>query len=121
MRNVRLIFIREFAAYFATPLAYVFIVIFLMLAGLLTFFMGGFLERDQADLVPFFRISSLVILVSGSRIVHAVVGGGTQIRYNRTLFNIANFNDSSSNRQVSSRLGIQCYFTFTHISILDNC
>ena len=55
MRNVRLIFIREFAAYFATPLAYVFIVIFLMLAGLLTFFMGGFLERDQADLVPFFE------------------------------------------------------------------
>ena len=55
MRNVRLIFIREFSAYFATPLAYVFIVIFLMLAGLLTFFMGGFLERDQADLVPFFE------------------------------------------------------------------
>ena len=55
MRNVKLIFIREFAAYFATPLAYVFIVIFLMLAGLLTFFMGSFLERDQADLVPFFE------------------------------------------------------------------
>ena len=55
MRNVKLIFIREFTAYFATPLAYVFIVIFLMLAGLLTFFMGSFLERDQADLVPFFE------------------------------------------------------------------
>ena len=55
MRNVKLIFMREFAAYFATPLAYVFIVIFLMLAGLLTFFMGSFLERDQADLVPFFE------------------------------------------------------------------
>ena len=55
MRNVKLIFTREFAAYFATPLAYVFIVIFLMLAGLLTFFMGSFLERDQADLVPFFE------------------------------------------------------------------
>jgi ABC-2 type transport system permease protein len=55
MRNIKLIFIREFAAYFATPLAYVFIVIFLMLAGVLTFFMGSFLERDQADLVPFFE------------------------------------------------------------------
>ena len=55
MRNVKLIFVREFAAYFATPLAYVFIVIFLMLAGVLTFFMGSFLERDQADLVPFFE------------------------------------------------------------------
>jgi ABC-2 type transport system permease protein len=55
MRNIKLIFIREFVAYFATPLAYVFIVIFLMLAGVLTFFMGSFLERDQADLVPFFE------------------------------------------------------------------
>ena len=55
MRNVGLIFTREFHAYFATPLAYIFIVIFLMLAGLLTFFMGGYLERDQADLVPFFE------------------------------------------------------------------
>lgn len=55
MRNIKLIFVREFAAYFATPLAYVFIVIFLMLAGVLTFFMGSFLERDQADLVPFFE------------------------------------------------------------------
>ena len=55
MRNVSLIFIREFQAYFSTPLAYIFIVIFLMLAGLLTFFMGSYLERDQADLVPFFE------------------------------------------------------------------
>ena len=55
LRNVGLIFTREFHAYFATPLAYIFIVIFLMLAGLLTFFMGGYLERDQADLVPFFE------------------------------------------------------------------
>ncbi|MBH69112.1 MAG: ABC transporter permease [Rhodospirillaceae bacterium] len=55
MRNTGLIFSREFRAYFGTPLAYIFIVIFLMLAGLLTFFMGGYLERDQADLVPFFE------------------------------------------------------------------
>ena len=55
MRNVMLITRREFAAYFATPLACIFIVIFLLLAGLLTFFLGGFLQRDQADLVPFFE------------------------------------------------------------------
>ena len=42
------------AAYFATPLAYVFIVIFLVLAGVLAFFVGGFFERGQADLEPFF-------------------------------------------------------------------
>jgi ABC-2 type transport system permease protein len=55
MRNVALVFRREFAAYFATPLAYLFIVIFLALAGILTFRLGGFLNREQADLVPFFE------------------------------------------------------------------
>ena len=51
---VRTIFVREFQAYFTTPLAYVFIVIFLALTGSLTFFLGGFFERGQADLAPFF-------------------------------------------------------------------
>lgn len=54
MRNVAAIFRREFASYFATPLALVFIVIFLVLAGLFTFYIGGFYERGQSDLSPFF-------------------------------------------------------------------
>ena len=45
---------RELYSYFATPLAYVFIVIFLMLSGLMTFALGGFYERGQADLQSFF-------------------------------------------------------------------
>jgi ABC-2 type transport system permease protein len=45
---------REFAAYFATPVALVFIVVFLMLSGVLTFTLGGFFARGQADLLPFF-------------------------------------------------------------------
>ena len=54
MNSVRTIFLRELRAYFATPLAYVYIVIFLALTGSLTFFLGGFFERGQADLAPFF-------------------------------------------------------------------
>lgn len=54
MRNVALITTRELRAYFATPLAYIFIVIFLILAGTLTFMVGGWLGRGQADLQPFF-------------------------------------------------------------------
>jgi ABC-2 type transport system permease protein len=46
---------REFRGYFATPVAYVFIVIFLFLAGIFTFYVGNFYERGQADLEPFFR------------------------------------------------------------------
>lgn len=48
------VFRRELASYFATPVAYVFIVIFLVLAGALTFYFGGLYERGQADLQPFF-------------------------------------------------------------------
>src|SRR5690348_5261874 len=54
MRNVGIIMRRELASYFATPLAYVFILIFLMLANAFTFYLGGFYERGQADLEPFF-------------------------------------------------------------------
>ena len=55
MRNVGIIMRRELASYFATPLAYVFILIFLLLANAFTFYMGGFYERGQADLAPFFN------------------------------------------------------------------
>jgi len=45
---------RELASYFATPLAYVFIVIFLVLSGVFTFYLGDFYASNQADLAPFF-------------------------------------------------------------------
>ena len=54
MSIIMTIFRRELASYFATPVAYVFIVIFLILAGALTFYLGNFYERGQADLLPFF-------------------------------------------------------------------
>ncbi len=46
---------RELGSYFSTPVAYVFIVIFLVLSGVFTFYLGGLYERGQADLQPFFR------------------------------------------------------------------
>ena len=55
MRNVAILFRRELASYFATPLALVFIVIFLVLAGVFAFYLGGFYDRGQADLAPFFN------------------------------------------------------------------
>jgi ABC-2 type transport system permease protein len=48
------IFKREFAAYFSTPLAYVFIVIFLFAMGSFTFYIGHFYENGVADLTMFF-------------------------------------------------------------------
>ena len=63
MRSTLVIFRRELAGYFATPLAYVFIVIFLAMAGRLTFFVGNFFERGQADLQPFFNFHPWLYLV----------------------------------------------------------
>ncbi|HVH83551.1 MAG TPA: hypothetical protein VM713_04450, partial [Steroidobacteraceae bacterium] len=54
MRNVGIIMRRELASYFATPLAYVFILIFLVLGNAFTFYLGGFYERGQADLDSLF-------------------------------------------------------------------
>jgi ABC-2 type transport system permease protein len=45
---------RELRSYFLTPVAYVFIVIFLVLANAFAFYLGGFYERGQADLNSFF-------------------------------------------------------------------
>lgn len=52
--NVGTITRRELSGYFLTPIAYVFIVIFLILSGVFTFYLGGFFDRGQADLAAFF-------------------------------------------------------------------
>lgn len=52
--NIKTIAKRELAAYFTSPLAYVFIVIFLLLCGFFTFMIGGFFERGEASLARSF-------------------------------------------------------------------
>ena len=55
MNGLLAIYKREFTSYFVTPVAYVFIVIFLFMTGVFTFYLGAFYESNQADLEPFFR------------------------------------------------------------------
>ena len=55
MNGLLSIYKREFTSYFVTPVAYVFIVIFLFMTGVFTFYLGAFYESNQADLEPFFR------------------------------------------------------------------
>jgi len=52
--NIRTIAKREIGGYFASPVAYVVIVIFLLKCGFFTFMLGGFFERREASLVSFF-------------------------------------------------------------------
>ena len=54
MRNIITIAKRELRGYFSSPVAFVFIVIFLMLAGFFTFMVAGFFERGEANLQSFF-------------------------------------------------------------------
>ena len=55
MRVINIVMKRELDSYFSTHLAYVFILIFLVLSGVFTFYLGSFYERGQADLLPFFN------------------------------------------------------------------
>ncbi|MFC5435573.1 ABC transporter permease subunit [Rhodanobacter umsongensis] len=63
MRPVNAVMRRELRSYFVTPVAYVFLVIFLVLAGILTFYAGDFYERGQADLQPFFVMHPWLYLI----------------------------------------------------------
>ena len=54
---------RELASYFASPVAYVFLVIFLLLTGFFTFTAGAFFERGEASLASFFMWHPWLYLV----------------------------------------------------------
>ncbi len=63
MRNVLIIAKRELGAYFGTPLAYVFAVIFVALTGAFTFYFGNFYENGQATLAAFFLYHPWLYLI----------------------------------------------------------
>lgn len=54
MNNILTIAKREVRGYFSSPVAFVFIVIFLLLSGFFTFMVGSLFERGEANLIPFF-------------------------------------------------------------------
>lgn len=62
MKQTLVLFKRELRGYFATPVAYVFICVFLMLTGVFTFYIGNFYDRRQADLQPFFNYHTWLFL-----------------------------------------------------------
>ena len=54
LANIKTIMKRELGGYFTSPIAYVFLIIFLLLTGFFTFTIGNFFERGEASLVSFF-------------------------------------------------------------------
>jgi ABC-2 type transport system permease protein len=63
MRNILIIARRELGSYFTSPVAYVFLVIFLLLTGFFTFTAGQFFERGEASLGAFFAWHPWLYLV----------------------------------------------------------
>lgn len=62
MTGFSAIFRREVSSYFTTPLALVFLVVFLVISGIFTFYVGNFFFRGQADLQPFFTFQPWLYL-----------------------------------------------------------
>lgn len=62
MQNVWTLAKREFAGYFATPVAYVFLFFYLVAMAALTFLLMGFYEQGQADLQRFFFLHPALYL-----------------------------------------------------------
>lgn len=63
MRNTVILVGRELRSYFQTPIAYVFLMMFLFLSGLFSFYIGDFFIRGQADLIPFFSFHPWLYMV----------------------------------------------------------
>ena len=116
MNPIYYILKREFNGYFATPLAYVFIVIFLVLAGLLTFYMGNFYDRGQADLIPFFEWHPWLYLF-----LIPAISMRLWAEERRAFDDVTNFNTSCSFRKIFGSLVIYCIFSRAYISILVYC
>ena len=81
MRNIFVIAKRELGSYFSSPVAYVFLVIFLLLTGFFTFTAGQFFERGEASLGAFFGWHPWLYLVlvpaAGMRLWAEERRGGT--------------------------------------------
>lgn len=63
LARIGVIFQRELRSYFATPLAYIFLSVFVLLSGFLAFEIGSFFRREQADLMSFFNFHPWLYLV----------------------------------------------------------
>ena len=81
------IFTREIFSYFSTPVAYVFIAIFLILSGLFTFYLGNFFELGQANLLSFFEWHPWLYLFLIPSITMRLWAEEKKVRHNRIYYN----------------------------------
>jgi ABC-2 type transport system permease protein len=63
MKSLNAIYRRELLSFLTTPLAYVFVAVFLISIGLFTFQVGYFFKRGYADLLPFFSFQPWLFMI----------------------------------------------------------
>ena len=76
---------RELVGYFVSPVAYVFLVIFLLLTGFFTYTVGNFFERGEASLVSFFNPGMVVIGGQVASVGHELLAEIRSVVYRRSL------------------------------------
>ena len=116
-----LIFQRELSSYFATPIAYVFIAIFLLLSSLFTFYLGNFFELGQASLSSFFEWHPWLYLFLIPSITMRLWAEEKKNRY-YWIHHHDTFKDIFyCNWKVFSSMDIFYNSTLAYFSIMDNC
>ncbi len=120
MKTVAIILRRELASYFATPIAYVVLVIFLLMANLFAFSFGSLFERGQADLAPFFTFLPWLYLFLIPAVVDAPVGRGTPQRQHRAAAHAARHAVAGGARQILRRLAVRRHRARAHLPHLDH-
>ena len=88
-----------------TPLATVFLIIFIALTGAFAFYVGGFFERGQADLGAVLPVPPLALPAAGAGRRHAAVGRGAQVRHHRAADDAADLAVGGDPRASSSPPG----------------
>ena len=106
MRAVWIIAKRELGSYFTSPVAYVFLVIFLLLTGFFTFTAGNFFERGEASLAAFFGWHPWLYLVLVPAVGMRAVGRGAARRHARAAAHHADHALAGDRRQVPRLVGV---------------
>jgi len=113
MNGFKAVFKRELKGYFATPVAYVFLVIFLFFAGYLTF-KNGFFELRQADMRSFFYKSAAALCLYGSLHGNEALVRRTQGWLYRASSYTAHHGKPGGSRQILRSLVLPCYCIAAH-------
>ena len=119
MKNILSITRRELYGYFATPVAYVFLVIFLLLSGLFTFYLGSFYERGQADLSAFFDWHPWLYLFLVPAIAMRLWAEERKKWYYRTSYDFTYYINAGSFRKIPCGLDFYSYSFISNISHMD--